>query len=357
MTVKPDAVNSTDSSKKKKLTIGIPRGLFFFKYAPLWKAFLEYLNCNVVFSQPTSTKIVEDGSKDAISELCIPMKIYFGHVKDIIDEYGEELDYLFIPRYVSTHADQFFCPKFMILPEAIKYGLKFDIPIITLEVNAKKMKGIEGAVIFGKLLGFNQQESGKAWYFAFEKFKAFKEKARKGNINQLLNKLDTNPKHVRKEKVIKQMIDEKIRGKFPVNILVLGHAYNVYETHINLDLMTRLKAMDANVLTMEQLPPEVFKKPVIINKQYHNYWENEEEIMQTARYYLFQGREKLDGIIFLISFACGPDSLIQELVMRDMKKRNIPFLAIILDEHSGESGLVTRIESFVDMIRREKFHS
>jgi predicted nucleotide-binding protein (sugar kinase/HSP70/actin superfamily) len=34
---------------------------------------------------------------------------------------------------------------------------------------------------------------------------------------------------------------------------------------------------------------------------------------------------------------------------------NIPYLSLILDEHSGEGGLATRIEAFVDMIRREKY--
>jgi predicted nucleotide-binding protein (sugar kinase/HSP70/actin superfamily) len=40
--------------------------------------------------------------------------------------------------------------------------------------------------------------------------------------------------------------------------------------------------------------------------------------------------------------------------MRDMKVVGLPFLEIIMDEHSGEAGLLTRIESFVEMIRRKK---
>ena len=98
--------------------------------------------------------------------------------------------------------------------------------------------------------------------------------------------------------------------------------------YINLDMIPRLRAMDVNTLTMEQLDEEVFEKPITINQQYNNYWENEEEILQTARYFLINAKEQVDGVIFLISFACGPDSLIQELVMRDMKKMKIPFLEL-----------------------------
>jgi predicted nucleotide-binding protein (sugar kinase/HSP70/actin superfamily) len=345
---------TTVKTPSSKIKVGIPRGLFFFKFFPLWKAFLEYLNCDVVVSSPTTSKIVEEGAKAALSELCVPMKIYFGHVQDLLKEYPD-IDYVFVPRYISTHKGKFFCPKFMILPEQVKHGFNMKKPMLTLEVDARNMKGIEGAIKLGKELGFSQEITAKAWYFAFEKFKNLHEKAKKSDWLDHINELDTDPKHHRNKTQIKQMVPESVRGKFPVNVLLLGHAYNVYETYINMDMIARLRALDANVITMEQMPDAIFEKPVIINKEYENYWENEEEILQTARYFLRDAPDDIDGIIFLISFACGPDSLIQELIMRDMQKRKIPFLALILDEHSGEGGLVTRIESFVDMIRREKY--
>ena len=51
---------------------------------------------------------------------------------------------------------------------------------------------------------------------------------------------------------------------------------------------------------------------------------------------------------------CGPDSLISELIKHDMKTVGLAFLEIIMDEHSGEAGLLTRVESFVEMVRRKK---
>ena len=283
------------------------------------------------------------------------MKIYFGHVDALIKEYSD-LTHIFIPRYISNHKEQYFCPKFLILPEAIKYGMKLPVPILTLEINAKKMKGIEGAIKLGHELGFDKIASGKAWHSAMQKFNEFQAQARTGDYIELLNQLDTNPKHKQSEKHFRQIMANEMKEKFPINIVILGHPYNVYEAYINIDLIARLEAMDCHIMTIEKHPKEIFKKPITINKQYHQYWQSEDEILKTARYYLTEGRDKVDGVIFLISFACGPDSLIQELVMRDMKLRKIPYLELILDEHSGESGLMTRIESFVDMIRREKYN-
>ena len=136
--------------------------------------------------------------------------------------------------------------------------------------------------------------------------------------------------------------------------MLLGHAYNIFDTFINLDFQKKLQDQGVEVLTIENLPESIFKVPVIVNKRLRNYWIHEEEIMQSIRYFMTKGRKEIDGVVFLISFACGPDSLISELIMRDMKVVGLPFLEIIMDEHSGEAGLLTRVESFVEMVRRKK---
>ena len=146
----------------------------------------------------------------------------------------------------------------------------------------------------------------------------------------------------------------KKKQKGDLKFLLLGHGYNIFDTFINLDFQKKLQDQGAEVFTIENMPESVFKKPVIVNKRLRNYWRHEEEIMQSIRYFLTKGRGEIDGVVFLISFACGPDSLISELIMRDMKVVGLPFLEIIMDEHSGEAGLLTRVESFVEMVRRKK---
>jgi len=346
------------------LKVGIPKALYFYKYGPLWKALLEQFKVEVVFSPSTTAKIVKDGTKEALSELCVPMKIYFGHIRSLLEE-NTDLDYIFIPRYISSHKEQFFCPKFLILPEAIQFDMKPSVAILTLEINAKERNPEKGIIEFGEKLGFDEHFSLNAWKEANEAFRRFQIASRSEDYIDLLNNLDPNPDHRQAKRVFKSKIAPEIRGKFPVHLALIGHPYNVYEGHINNDLIARLKAMDCKVLTIEQLPDEEFLDPITIGEGYHQYWQSEDEILKTARYVLNHGRggskvyendqSKIDGIIFLISFACGPDSLIEEIVMRDMKESKIPYLALILDEHSGESGMMTRIESFVDMIRRKKY--
>ena len=47
-------------------------------------------------------------------------------------------------------------------------------------------------------------------------------------------------------------------------------------------------------------------------------------------------------------FPCGTDALTNDIAIR--KVNNIPTLNIVLDEQQANAGLITRLESFIDII-------
>ena len=49
------------------------------------------------------------------------------------------------------------------------------------------------------------------------------------------------------------------------------------------------------------------------------------------------------------TFPCGPDSLVNELLIRKIK--DIPTINILIDEQNANTGLETRLESFIDIIK------
>jgi len=66
----------------------------------------------------------------------------------------------------------------------------------------------------------------------------------------------------------------------------------------------------------------------------------------------FMDSDSIDGIIHVASFGCGPDSFTGEIIERQVRRRgNLPFLNLTIDEHTGEAGVITRLEAFIDMIR------
>ena len=82
------------------------------------------------------------------------------------------------------------------------------------------------------------------------------------------------------------------------------------------------------------------------------YWANELDLTGTAAHYLLNN--KIDGIIALSAFGCGPDSLMFQEMEYHAKEKNVPIIHLTVDEHTGEAGFVTRLDAFVDMLIRKK---
>jgi len=330
---------------ERKIKVGIPRALHYYRFFPFWKKLLEELGVEIVLSQQTNKKIVEEGVTMGFGELCLPVKVYYGHTLKLIRE-NPDLDYLFVPRYVAEVKESYYCPKFLSLPDVIK--ILPNVPkLLNFEVNVKEFPMSVSVINLAKQLGKSQSRALEAYQAAKKYHKEYLDFLRKGaSVNYALRLVLRDRPFVLPAKQFKS----------DIKFLLLGHGYNIFDTFVNLDFQKKLKDQGVEVLTIENLPESFFKVPVIVNKKLRNYWRHEEEMLQSVRYFLNEGRDKIDGIVFLISFACGPDSLIAELIMRDLKVVGIPFLQIIMDEHTADSGLRTRYEAFVTMIRRKKNH-
>ena len=334
---------ATKQSTSDKIKVGIPRALHYFKYFPFWKKLLDELDVEIVLTSPTNKKIVEEGVTQGFGELCLPVKVYYGHALKLINEHPE-IDFLFVPRYVAELKESYFCPKWLSLPDVIKI-LPNCPKLLNFEVNVKEFPISTSVIELGRQLGKGRSDSLDAYKKAENYHKEYLTFLRKGvSVNYAL-------------RLVLKDLPFKMPKKKPqrkTRFLLLGHAYNLFDRFVNLDFIKKFEDQDVDVITLENMPEWIFKEPVIINKKLLNYWRHEEEILQAVRYFLTKGRNEIDGVIFLISFACGPDSLISELIMLDLKTVKIPYIAIIIDEHSGDAGLLTRIQSFTDMIKRKK---
>ena len=116
-------------------------------------------------------------------------------------------------------------------------------------------------------------------------------------------------------------------------------------------LIDKLKKMDVKAHTAQNLSIEQMKNGIEALGQ-ELYWANEYEMSGAAGHYLQDN--KIDGIITLTAFGCGPDSLMIERISRKIKSFNKPLLNLTVDEHTGEAGFITRLEAFVDMLYRKK---
>jgi len=134
-------------------------------------------------------------------------------------------------------------------------------------------------------------------------------------------------------------------------IAVIGHPYLLYDEHINHRLIQRLEQAHQKVLTPDMLTDGELESATarLVGKAH---WTYEEELVGAGEHYL---QKKADGVIGIMTFGCGPDSLMMDMVRRQAAKlKTVPFMILTLEEHTAAAGIITRLEAFLDMIQRKK---
>lgn len=302
---------------QKKIKVGIPRAFLYYRHSVLWKEFFEKLNCNIIISPETNKEIIELGKKYSIDESCLSSKMYMGHVAYLSDK----CDYVLVPRICDYGKNNNVCVKFNALYDIAK-NLFPTVNILNYNIEKTKLKfEFTGFVKMGLILNKNIFKVIYSYIFAKLKEKKHNEYL----INQQKQVLNNNK----------------------IKILIVAHPYNIYDKYIGEPIIRFLKNMNVEIIYADLLDR---KKAIKYSYQLTNtlYWTYSKELVGAVNYY----KDKVDGIIFVTSFPCGPDSLVNELLIRKLK--NIPITNILIDESTAEAGLITRLESFIDIIKGKK---
>jgi predicted nucleotide-binding protein (sugar kinase/HSP70/actin superfamily) len=132
---------------------------------------------------------------------------------------------------------------------------------------------------------------------------------------------------------------------------IAGHSYLLYDSYLSLNLIAKIRKMGAYLLTPEMISCKEIKKAVATLPK-PLFWNYQKETFGAV--WNWCQKQKVDGIIHLPSFPCGPDSVMGTFIDAEAKRAGIPLMHINIDEQSAEAGVRTRIEAFVDMIQRKK---
>ncbi|MDF2571857.1 MAG: Protein of unknown function CoA enzyme activase, partial [Sporomusa sp.] len=143
--------------------IGLPRGLLYHQYGLVWERFLRELGAEVLVTAETTKATLDHGS--ALDDVCLPVKVYFGHVYEIY----KKVDYLFTPRIVSVAAGEYSCPKIIGMPDMLRSNINNLPPLIDVNVNLRQnQRNLYEAIInVGRILGRGTLSSLYAWYRAW----------------------------------------------------------------------------------------------------------------------------------------------------------------------------------------------
>ena len=329
------------SSELKEKVIGIPRAMSFYNNYPFYFGFFNDLGIKIVLSDVTTKQTMSEGASLVVTETCLPIKVYVGHVLNLLSKGVENI---LIPSLQSVDEKIYNCSKIRGLPDLIRNVIKkpFNMVEATLDKSEKK-QGLyeflgECVAPFGITDKNLIKKASKAGWRCYNNF-------------HVMTKSGMPYSKALSYALQGKVVITSETKEYPISIALVGHGYNIYDERVCMKIVDKLEKMDVKVCTSLQLSTEQLSEG-ITSLGNDKYWANEDEMTGTAGHYLKDN--KIDGVITITAFGCGPDSLMIERITRRAKQFGKPLLNLTIDEQTGEAGFVTRLEAFVDMLFRKK---
>lgn len=334
--------------------VGIPRALGYYYLYPFYKTFLEQLGAEVIVSPHTTKATLDRMESCPTDEPCIAVKLYFAHTEKLAQL---NTDFIFSPVLVSLERDNFCCPKFLGITDMVRNGLGLDDERVLCPRFDRQLRQSEADKPFYETAArMGVTDTGMVYHAirAAERAQRDFERLvcdRHLTVPEAYGVLDTefggNPHSsliTHHEGLTSKSTSRSKSKDYSSTIGVIGHPYILYEM-LSHSMVDRLREY-GEVITAEMVPREYAHSALRDISESHKMWSFDAHLLGTALYLLQNGL--VDRLILVGSFECGPESIIESYVENEAERQGIPFLLLTIDEQTGEAGLLTRIEAFVD---------
>ncbi|NWF77512.1 MAG: hypothetical protein HXY36_02795 [Chloroflexi bacterium] len=305
-------------------TVGIPRALLVYDYAPLLIGFLNALDARVVLSSQTNKAVMEQAIELSYTDSCFPLKLLHGHAAMLRD-----VDYILYPcairlgRKDGDESQKYSCPLVQASPFIIRnvlgFGERLLIPIIDFSRGDAEV--IKNLADIAAKMGFSRKKGKEAALAGIESQRRF-EADRTVLGRELLRQLHQSDQ---------------------LGVVLLARSYMSQDAGANLGIAEKLAQLGVVPIPLDFLPLESVNA-----KDYSDrpYWFYESKCIAGAA--ITASDPQLYGL-WLTNFGCGPNSFIIHLVEDILGGK--PLGQLEIDEHAAEAGIVTRLEAFVDTIQ------
>ncbi|SHK48706.1 CoA protein activase [Desulforamulus aeronauticus] len=342
------------------------------------KGMLEYLGIDVVVPPPCSKRTLNLGVKHSPEFACLPLKLNIGNFIE-----ARELGADTIMMAGGCGPCRF--GYYAYVENEILKDLKIDYNLVVMEPPEKHI---------GELLGRIRKITGnrpwlqviKALRFGFLKAKAVDEienlsyqirprELVKGTTDRALEKsIDLVNEAATPTALTRALAQAKEvmaavpadRGRPALKVALIGEIYTLLEPYSNVNIERHLGYLGVEVErammlsqwindhlfmgVVRNLPSSDRFKKVASPYLNHFVGGHGEETVGSAVWYAQQG---FAGAIQVLPFTCMPEIVAQSILPKVSENTGMPIMTLIMDEHSGEAGLITRLEAFIDLLQRK----
>ncbi len=366
----------TNKTEQKKRKISFPH-MGTISYA--WAAALRIIGCEPYVESYTSKKTLSLGTKHAPEAICLPYKLILGNFIEAIEGGAD---------YVAMITSPGCC-------RLGEYGKCIENALTDLGYEAKYLElqlydGLKGLynflkaasgknnpILFSrailiaimKVFELDNLETLHSYYRARELKQGDAEK----HYKKALKIIDEHDTVLGLKKARKLVIDEMKKVEINPDREVLyvditGEIFVVNDEFSNQSIEKELGRMGVQV--RRSLTISGFLRDAIIPKIFRKGETHLQRADRLAKPYLmrdiggdalecvsdvaYANERGIDGIIHLSPFTCMPEIMSQNIFPSMREDCEIPILPLILDEQTGRAGYITRIEAFVDLMKRRK---
>ncbi len=365
-----------ENKENKKIKVAFPH---MGTISIVWSAALRKIGVEPFVPPYTSKKTLSLGTKNSPEAICLPYKLILGNFIEAIEggtdyvamitspgicrlgEYGSSIrhalaDLGYEANYIELRLYDGFKGMYNFLKEISP--AKNPISII---------KAINIAI--RKVFVIDRLEKTLSYYRAREVVTGSAEKA----FNRALKIVDEANSTRALMKAQRKAVEEIRKTKIEKNRDILyvdltGEIFLVLDYFSNQNIERELGKM--GVQTRRTLTISSFLKDAIIPKFFKKGETHLERSFRLAKPYLrrdiggdalecvsdvmFANKQGKDGIIHISPFTCMPEIISQNIFPSMREDCEIPILTLIMDEQTGKAGYLTRLEAFVDLMRRKK---
>jgi len=343
------------------------------------KGMLEYLGVEVVIPPPSSKKTMQLGVKHGPEFACMPLKLNLGNFMEAAQMGADTV-------VMAGGCGPCRFGYYAQVEHAILNDLGYRYQLVVLEPPEKHI-----AELIGKIRYITQNRS---WFKVIKGIRlGYLKASAVDHVEQ--RAYYSRPRELRPgetERALKQALAIIIAAKTPeempaaldaalkimngvavdqhrpvVRIGLVGEIFTLLEPFANQEIERKLGKMGVEVdrsihlsewindhLFMGLVKNERSSKPAKekgLSYLGHTVGGHGLETVGSTILYAEQG---FDGVIQLLPFTCMPEIVAQSILPQVSSDLGIPVMTLIVDEQSGEAGMVTRLEAFVDLLNRKK---
>lgn len=363
-------------AKKKKLKVAFPH---MGTISIAWAAGLRKIGVEPYIPPYTSKKTLSLGTKNSPEAICIPYKLILGNFIEAIEGGADYVAMITSPgicrlgeygnNIYNTLKDLGYKANYIELSlyDGIRGLYNFLRDISGKNDPVLIMRAIN--ITMRKIFAIDDLDKALSYYRAREVRFGEAEKNYKKAL-KIIDKVDST-KELKKayELALKEIERTEIdETREVLHVDLTGEIFLVNDEFSNQNIERELGRM--GVQTRRSLTVGSFLKDAIIPKAFQNKETHLQRAERMAKPYLmrdiggdalecisdvvFAHEKGKDGIIHISPFTCMPEIMSQNIFPSMRNEHDIPLLALIMDEQTGKAGYVTRLEAFVDLMRRKK---